>query len=94
MKSMKTAISLPDSIYHASEKLRKKLNKSRSEFYADALDLMIRTEESREKEERDNAAYLKNPYSPEEIASVMAATEKAWKLLGDDDWTEEYHAPR
>jgi metal-responsive CopG/Arc/MetJ family transcriptional regulator len=94
MNIVKTAISLSAGVYNDAEKLRKKLNKSRSELYADALVLMIKTIESHEIEERDNAAYLKNPYSPEEIVKSMAATEKAWKLLGDDDWTEEYHAPR
>jgi len=93
MKTIKTAVSLPAETYLKVEKLRKKLGKSRSEMVADALAGVIKVEEIREKEERDNAAYAKNPYTPEEIAEAMAATEEAWKEFGDD-WTEVYNATR
>jgi predicted transcriptional regulator len=34
---MKTAISLPDAVFRDAERLAKRLNKSRSELYRDAL---------------------------------------------------------
>ena len=93
MKTIKTAVSLPAETYRKAEKLRKKLGKSRSEMIADALAGVIKAEETREKEERDNAAYAKNPYTAEEIEEAMQITEEAWKQF-DDDWTEEYNATR
>ena len=93
MKTIKTAVSLPAETYQKAEKLRKKLGKSRSQMISDALDAIIKTEEIREKEARDNAAYAKNPYTAEEIAEAMAATDEAMKQF-DDDWTEEYNATR
>jgi metal-responsive CopG/Arc/MetJ family transcriptional regulator len=93
MKTIKTAVSLPAETYHKAEKLRKKMGKSRSQMMADALAGVIKAEEIREKEARDDAAYAKNPYTPEEIADAMAATDEAMKQF-DDDWTEEYNATR
>jgi metal-responsive CopG/Arc/MetJ family transcriptional regulator len=34
---MKTAISLPDHVFHAAERQAKRMRKSRSQLYADAL---------------------------------------------------------
>ena len=34
---MKTAISLPDPLFHAADRLAKRAHKSRSQLYADAL---------------------------------------------------------
>lgn len=93
MKTIKTAVSLPAETYHKAEKLRKKMGKSRSQMIADALNVVIKTEEIREKEARDNAAYAKNPYTAEEIEEAMRNSEEAWKQF-DDDWTEEYNATR
>jgi metal-responsive CopG/Arc/MetJ family transcriptional regulator len=93
MKTIKTAVSLPTETYLKAEKLRKTLGKSRSEMVADALAALIKTVETREKEAQDNAAYARNPETPEEIAEAMAVTEEAWKQFGED-WTEEYNATR
>jgi metal-responsive CopG/Arc/MetJ family transcriptional regulator len=93
MKTIKTAVSLPAETYHKAEKLRKKLGKSRSEMIAGALAGVIRAEEIREKEARDNAAYAKNPCTQEEIDEAMRNTEETLKQF-DDDWTEEYNATR
>ena len=93
MKTIKTAVSLPAETYNKAEKLRKKLGKSRSQMISDALAAVIKTEEVREKEARDNAAYAKNPYTQSEIDEAMRNTEEALKQY-DDDWTEEYNATR
>ena len=69
------------------------MGKSRSQFIADAISAVIHAEDTREKEARDTAAWLKNPETPEEVAEIMATTEEAWKQF-DDDWTEEYNATR
>lgn len=36
-RSMKTAISLPDAVFHAAERQAKRAQKSRSQLYAEAL---------------------------------------------------------
>ena len=94
MKTIKTAVSLPAETYQKAEKLRKKMGKSRSQMIADALAGVIKVEETREKEARDTAAYLKHPDTDEEVAEATAKTEAAWNELFDDDWTEEYNATR
>ncbi|MFI5361566.1 MAG: ribbon-helix-helix protein, CopG family [Elusimicrobiota bacterium] len=93
MKTIKTAVSLPAETYHKAEKLRKKLNKSRSEMIADALTQMMRRIEIEEKEARDNAAHAKNPYTPKEIEEAVAMSQAALEQY-DDDWSEEYNATR
>ena len=60
---------------------------------ADALSEMIKTEEIREKEARDAAAYAKDPYTQEEIEEAQRHTDETMKQF-DDDWTEEYNATR
>jgi metal-responsive CopG/Arc/MetJ family transcriptional regulator len=93
MNTIKTAVSLPAEIYNKVEKIRKKMDKSRSEMVADALCKMIKEIENRERDQREIAAYKKHPETREEITEAMAATEDAWKQF-DDDWTEEYNAAR
>lgn len=93
MKTIKTAVSLPTEVYQKAEKLRKKLNKSRSELVAEALGKLVKDAEVREMEARDAAAYRRYPETAEEIALAQFATEEAWKNL-DDDWSEEYNATK
>ncbi len=97
MKTIKTAVSLPADLYAKAEKLRKKLGKSRSQMVAEGLAKIVRELEIREKEARDDAAYLKNPHTKEEIADIMATTKQSWAHLDEADkdvnW-EEFFEPK
>jgi metal-responsive CopG/Arc/MetJ family transcriptional regulator len=86
MKTIKTAVSLPSELYLKAEKMRKKLNKSRSEMVADALARLVKDIETREAEARYAAAYKAMPETPEEIAEA-----DAWPHdtdSDDEDWEE------
>lgn len=97
MKTIKTAVSLPADLYAKVEKLRKLLGKSRSKMFAEALAKGVREIEIKDKEARDDAAYLKNPHTKEELAEIMATTKQSWARIDEADkdvnW-EEYFEPR
>jgi metal-responsive CopG/Arc/MetJ family transcriptional regulator len=96
MGTIKTAISLPQTLYLRAERLRKKLGKSRSQMMAEGLARMVKEAELLEKEDRDEAAYRRRPHTKEEIAAATAANERAWADLDQADkivdW-EGYFAP-
>lgn len=97
MKTIKTAVSLPADLYIKAEKLRKKLGKSRSLMIAESLAKAVREAEIKDMEARDDAAYLKNPHTKEELAEIMATTKQSWADIDEADkkvnW-EEYFEPR
>ncbi len=51
---MKTAISIPNSVYEAAEKLAARLGISRSELYARAVEVFVRRHESEDLTARIN----------------------------------------
>lgn len=64
---------------------------------AESLAKAVRDAEIKDMEARDDAAYLKNPYTTEELAEAAAANAHAWSSIDDADknvnW-EEYFAPK
>lgn len=54
---MKTAISLPDAVFNAAERLSRRKHMSRSELYATALQWYIRKEEKTDITEQLNTVY-------------------------------------
>jgi metal-responsive CopG/Arc/MetJ family transcriptional regulator len=94
MKTIKTAVSLPADLYAKAEKLRKKLGKSRSQLVAEGLAKVVRELEIKDMEERDNAAYLKNPDTKEEIEELRATNAQIFERLakeeGDFDWRKYF----
>ena len=54
---MKTAVSIPDSIYAKAEKLAHRLGKSRSEIYAKAIQAYVDYREDDEVTAKFNAVY-------------------------------------
>lgn len=58
---MKTAISLPDPLYEAAERLARRLGKSRSELYAEALRAHLERHEGQSITERLNEIYGEEP---------------------------------
>ena len=92
MKTIKTAVSLPAETYQKAEILRKKLGKSRSQMFADALSQLIKGLETKAAEERDAAAYKAYPETAEEHRGWEKRVAEAWDF--GDDWTEEYNATK
>lgn len=60
---MKTAISIPDPIYEAAEKLAKRLGVSRSQLYSTAVNSLIEKYRYSGVTERLDAVYEVNPES-------------------------------
>ncbi len=64
---------------------------------AESLAKAVREAEIKDKEARDDAAYLKNPHTKEEIEEIMATTRQSWARIDEADkdvnW-EEYFEPR
>jgi metal-responsive CopG/Arc/MetJ family transcriptional regulator len=60
-QSMKTAISIPDSIFEDAERLAKSRGWSRSELYANAVTAYVKSERFSGVRERLDAVYGQNP---------------------------------
>jgi metal-responsive CopG/Arc/MetJ family transcriptional regulator len=58
---MKTAISIPDPLFEAAEKLARRLGMSRSQLYSKAIDSFIEKNRYSGVTERLNAVYEANP---------------------------------
>ncbi|MEL6351777.1 MAG: hypothetical protein AAFR58_08435 [Cyanobacteria bacterium J06627_28] len=58
---MKTAISLPDSVFYEAETVAKKLGLSRSELYAKALTIYLQKYSDEQITARFNEVYAKEP---------------------------------
>ncbi len=58
---MKTAISIPDKVYRAAERLAKRKGISRSELYARAVEALIRVEDDDEVTAQLNRVYAADP---------------------------------
>lgn len=80
---MKTAISIPDPIFDAAEKLARRLGISRSQLYSTAIDALIDKYRYSGVTERLNAVYKANPeggrleQEVEELQS-QSLTEAGW----------------
>jgi metal-responsive CopG/Arc/MetJ family transcriptional regulator len=78
---MKTAISLPDSVYQAAERISKRKHISRSEFYTNAIRWYIEKEENRGITEQLNAVYgsIADDHSVAETTGINDLPESDWK---------------
>ena len=85
-RSVKTAVSLPERTYRRAEAQRRKEGKSRSAFYAAALDGLFHGMEVREKEARYEARYREHPETPEELAEVETFSKLSAEALPKEDW--------
>ena len=61
MKTMKTAISLPDPLFKAAEQLARQLGKSRSQLYAEALREYLKRHRDQDVTQRLNEIYEAEP---------------------------------
>ncbi|TDJ13900.1 MAG: hypothetical protein E2O65_15350 [Gammaproteobacteria bacterium] len=80
---MKTAISIPDPVFDAAEKLARRLGISRSQLYSTAIDALIEKYRYSGVTEKLNAVYKVNPEGGrlerevEELQS-QSLTEESW----------------
>ena len=79
--SMKTAISIPDAVYSAAERLAKRTRKSRSQLYAEAMAEYLNRHAPDEVTEALNRALeeIADPVDP----FVSSASQK---VLGQESW--------
>ena len=78
---MKTAISIPNDVFEAAEKLARRLGVSRSQLYTNAVSEFLRRHFSDEVTERLNEIYAKES---SELDSVTRGLQHA--VLGKDEW--------
>ncbi len=79
---MKTAISIPDSLYNAAEKLADRLGESRSELYSKAVSEYIKQHQNLKVTEKLNDVYDKNTSSHDPAIIIMQ--KRAW--LKQNPW--------
>ena len=58
---MKTAISIPDAIFRAAERVAKRKGLSRSELYARAIEALVRAEDDHEITAQLDRVYAREP---------------------------------
>jgi metal-responsive CopG/Arc/MetJ family transcriptional regulator len=81
---MKTAISIPDPLFHNAERVAHRLRMSRSRFFASAVSRYVHEVERNDVTERLNTAYKdadkQSPALPPLIARLQAASipEEKW----------------
>lgn len=78
---MKTAISLPEEIYHSADQLAKRLGMSRSELYAKAVSMYISTHKNEAVTEA-----LDKIYSKEKSEINPAINMMQLKSLPKEEW--------
>ena len=78
--SMKTAVSIPDPIFEAADRLARRRRISRSELYAEALARLLDADESSRVTERLDDLYRERP------AELDVGLAAAQALAIDEDW--------
>ena len=78
---MKTAISMPDSVFHAAESLSKRLGVSRSELFRKAVEAYIETHKHDRVREALDDVYAEESSSLDEALAQMQRTS-----LDKEDW--------
>jgi predicted transcriptional regulator len=80
---MKTAISIPDLVFEAAERLAKRLGKSRSQLYAEAVAHYAEQRSDAAITERLNAIYGAEP-ERSKLDPVIEALQ--WRSLPKEEW--------
>ena len=78
---MKTAISLPDEIYHSADQLAKRLGMSRSELYSRAVSLFIKAHKNEAVTEALDKIYAKEKSEVDSAINIMQL-----KSLPKEEW--------
>lgn len=79
---MKTAVSIPDSIYIKAEKLAHRLGKSRSEIYTKAIQAYVERREDDEVTSKLDAIYSTEPSGLDPVLTQLQT--QAW--LKNNPW--------
>jgi metal-responsive CopG/Arc/MetJ family transcriptional regulator len=80
---MKTAISIPDPLFEAAERLARRLGKSRSQLYAEALQTFLDQRRDQSITERLNEIYDAEP----ELAELdPVLKEMQYRSLPKEEW--------
>jgi len=80
---MKTAISVPDPVFEAAERLARRLGKSRSQVYTEALQAYLAQQRDAGVTERLNEIYGAEPLLSE-LDPVLKAIQ--WRSLPKEEW--------
>lgn len=80
---MKTAISIPDSVFDAAEQASKRLGVSRSRLYTMAIERLVKQERSRGVKEALDAVYAK---LGSRLDLALAAMQSASLADEKEDW--------
>ncbi len=80
-KGMKTAVSVPDAVFERAEKLARRMRKSRSRFYSDALLEYVTRHDPATVTAALNALYEGEVLGPDPFVS-----ESARRVLRSTDW--------
>ena len=78
---MKTAISIPDRIYHSADQLAKRLGMSRSELYSKAVSFFIEAHQNEAVTKALDQIYDKEPSKIDPAINVMQL-----KSLPKEEW--------
>ena len=78
---MKTAVSIPDSVFQAAESLAKRLGVSRSQLFAQALEAYIESHKHRKVREALDEVYTQESSTVDEALAQMQ-----WASLPQEDW--------
>lgn len=78
---MKTAVSIPDPVFHAADRMAKRMRVSRSELYARALTKMLESED-----DASVTARLNDLYSTEDSSLDPVLAELQYRALRDWEW--------
>jgi hypothetical protein len=82
---MKTAISIPDTIFKAGERLRKQMGLSRSEFYSRAIDRFIKRHDQAWVTEQLNKNLAERPDLAEIDPFVEEAARQVFERLDEEE---------
>jgi len=85
-QTVKVAVSLPQEEFRAVERLRKKLEISRSALITEAIRYWLEAKQKEEDIRRYIEAYQKHPETPEEYAGFE---EIARGVLASEEWEEQ-----
>jgi metal-responsive CopG/Arc/MetJ family transcriptional regulator len=78
---MKTAISIPDPLFHAAERAAKRQKVSRSRFYAEAVAAYLESQRGKGIKEALDAVYGSEPSEPDPFLAAAA-----YYLFSKEKW--------
>lgn len=86
MANVKTAISLPESLFEQAETLANEMKLSRSRLMALALEEFIRRHANRQLLEKINAAYSEADALDEEEEAILGSMRQSHRQIIEGEW--------